>query len=214
MKFTQTLWNETATIYKRIINHPFNVELANGSLDKNKFKYYVQQDSLYLQDYARALAIVAAKAPNAERINDFLIFAKDGIWVEQQLHQFFYKKFDIPPCSLKEPGCFGYANFLLSTTSLQPYEVGVSALLPCFWIYREVGVDIVNKSAAGNPYQPWIDTYSGEEFKIAVEKAIEITGEAAQKASEHTLQQMKDVFILSTKLEWKFWDAAYNLDRW
>jgi thiaminase/transcriptional activator TenA len=87
-------------------------------------------------------------------------------------------------------------------------------LLPCFWIYAEVGNYIVKKSSKGNPYQAWIDTYSGEEFNAAVEKAIEITEEAADNTTENNRLTMKDAFLTSSELEWNFWNDAYTLKRW
>ena len=214
MRFTNSLWAKIEPLYDKIISHPFNVELAQGTLDVAKFKYYVQQDSLYLLDYSRALALVGAKAPTSNRVNDFLAFAKDGMWVEEQLHQTFFKQFSITPAEDKQPGCFAYTNFLLAECAAKPYEVGVASLLPCFWIYREVGMNIVTKSVPNNPFQDWINTYSGDEFRISVTKAIEIVDEAADSASTKMKEEMTKSFMTSTKLEWIFWDAAYNLKQW
>ena len=95
MRFSDILWQSTESIYKSILTHPFNTELAAGTLTPNKFEYYVQQDGLYIKAYARALALLAAKAPSSEMANELLSYAKDGILIEHMLHDHFFKTFHI-----------------------------------------------------------------------------------------------------------------------
>ena len=82
MSFTQNLWEQVKPIYKKILEHPFIKELGTGTLDINIFKYYIEQDSLYLVDYARALSVLSAKSGNIEYILQFSQFAADTIIVE------------------------------------------------------------------------------------------------------------------------------------
>jgi len=86
--------------------------------------------------------------------------------------------------------------------------------LPCFWIYREVGHHILKPAQPHNPYQNWIDTYSGEEFSTAVDRAITITEDVAAAAPEPLRERMRAAFVISSRMEWKFWDSAYQLDTW
>ena len=69
-------------------------------------------------------------------------------------------------------------------------------------------------SAAQNPYQKWIDMYSGEEFQDVVKSAIDLTDRVAQDANSKQLQQMEEAFVTSTRLEWMFWDSAYRMENW
>jgi thiaminase/transcriptional activator TenA len=92
--------------------------------------------------------------------------------------------------------------------------VVLAALLPCFWVYLEVGKDIHGRAAKPNPYQAWIDTYAGEEFATAVQAVIATTDAAASGASERTRQSMHTAFTRATQLEWMFWDSAYRLTKW
>ena len=214
MKFSGQLWQSTESIYKRIIAHPFNTELAAGTLALNKFKYYVQQDELYIKAYARALALLAAKTPDADMANDLLTYAKDGVMVERILHDHFFAQFAITPTDEQQPACLLYTNFLLATTALEPFEIGLAALLPCFWVYREVGHFIAKSATTNNPYQLWIDTYTDEEYDKVVDRIIEMTDRVAQSASVKTREKMATVFLNSTRLEYNFWDAAVNLEKW
>lgn len=77
-----------------------------------------------------------------------------------------------------------------------------------------MGRHIFQNAAVNNPYQKWIDTYAGEEFSLAVDKAIEITDETARTTSENARGLMKEAFVKSCRLEWMFWDSAYSLEAW
>ena len=115
---------------------------------------------------------------------------------------------------MKAPGCFTYTHFLISTATNTSYEESLAALLPCFWVYREVGKHIYKNATANNPYQKWIDTYSGEEFEKVVENAIELTNRVAETTNQKKRSLMHESFIISTRLEWVFWDSAYRLETW
>ena len=213
-KFSQTLWQESSSLYRDILDHPFNRELARGTLPVAKFQFYIKQDALYLIDYARALALLAARAPMPHRLLDFMDFARDAIVVEKALHEEFFEHFGITADQPMAPSCFFYTNYLIATAANKSYQEAMAALLPCFWIYREVGLAIAREAASDNPYSRWIETYSGEEFALAVQKAIDIADEIAEHASEITRRQMLDAYIYSTRLEWMFWNGAYELETW
>lgn len=214
MTFTKSQWAEIAGIYQAIIDHPFNRELAEGTLPLQKFKFYIQQDALYLVDFSRALAIVGSKARLPGRILDFLEFARDGLVVERVLHEEYFRRLHLTLDVEQAPGCFAYTNYLVATASHRSFEEAVAALLPCFWIYREVGMHTVERSVPENPYQLWIDTYAGDAFAVAVKRAIEIAEEVASGAADEVQQRMSQAFVLSSRLEWMFWDSAYRMERW
>jgi len=209
MKFSQQAWTAIEPVYKSIIEHPFNRELAQGTLAKEKFQFYIKQDSLYLVDFARALAIAASRAENADDLVLLLDFSKGAIVAERGLHEFYFDFYGIKLDVGEAPGCFSYTNFLISTAMHKSYEEALAALLPCFWIYREVGMHIHDNAAPDNPYQKWIDTYSGEEFQQIVQSAIDLTDRIAEGANSRQAEQ-----ITSTRLEWMFWDSAYRMEEW
>jgi thiaminase/transcriptional activator TenA len=215
MRFTETLWSSITDIYQAIIRHPFNEELAQGTLPREKFAFYMQQDALYLSDFARALATMAGRAPDEEALLQFVRFAEGVAVVERALHTSYFHEFGIEtPTRQQSPSCFAYTNFLLATTACRSYQEGMAALLPCFWIYREVGHDIYKRAAPNNPYQKWIDTYAGQEFGEWVDRAIALTDRIADHASETQKERMRAAFVYSSRLEWMFWDSAYRLEAW
>ena len=214
MGFSKSLWQQIEPLYQQILDLPFNQELTAGTLSEQRFAFYVKQDQMYLVDFSRALAMAGTRAPNAAALNAWLHFAGEAVAVEQELHEGFMRRFAAPDGLGKSPACLAYTQFLLATAALEEYPVMVVALLPCFWIYREVGTHIHARSAANNPYQDWIDTYAGEAFSASVDRAIALTDEAAEGASEAVRQRMTEAFVLSSRLEWMFWDSAYRMETW
>ena len=216
--FSRAAWERNVAIYDTIRTMPFNAELAAGTLSTARFKHYITQDAHYLIGFGRALTLAAAKAPNPDRVVQFAKSAEGAIVVERALHGSFFAQYSITPEIFARtplsPACHHYVSYLLATAYAEPYEVLLGALLPCFWIYSEVGSDIHARAAPKNPYQAWIDTYAGEEFHAAVRAVIDATDEAAAGASEALRERMHIAFTRATQLEWIFWDAAYRLESW
>ncbi|HHJ09738.1 MAG TPA: thiaminase II [Bacteroidetes bacterium] len=214
MSFTQNLWEQVKPIYKKILEHPFIKELGTGTLDINIFKYYIEQDSLYLVDYARALSVLSAKSGNIEYILQFSQFAADTIIVERSLHDTYFKKYNLHLPREQNPACFMYTRYLLSTCSLQNIETGVAALLPCFWVYREVSSHILNIAGKDNPFIDWIRAYSTGKFAASTDIMLQITETIAAGASETVKNKMIEAFIMATRLEYLFWDGNYKRENW
>lgn len=213
--FSEQAWTGTLPIYKSILKQDFIRELTDGSLPKEKFQYYIQQDALYLADFGRALALLAVKSDSQEDVLQFLQFAQGAIVVEKALHENYFQQFQITGTTRKAPACFAYTHFLLSTTALQPLEIGAAAVLPCFWIYREVGKYIwKTATTVNNPYQQWIDTYAGDDFDALVTQMIAIANRLAAQTTDAVRQQMLEAYTYSCRLEWMFWNDAHTLAQW
>lgn len=216
--FSAQAWARSLPAYEAIRTMPFNAELASGTLSPARFAHYIVQDAHYLIGFGRALALAAAKAPDPDRIVQFARAAETAIVVERALHGGFFRDFGIAPETFAatplSPACDHYVSFLLATAYAEPYEVVLAALLPCFWIYAEVGADIFSRAAPDNPYRSWIDTYAGEEFGVAVAAMIAATDETAGHASPAALARMHRAFAHATRLEWMFWDGAYRETAW
>jgi thiaminase/transcriptional activator TenA len=216
--FSEAAWERTGRLRQAIHDLRFNTELADGSLSRERFQGYVIQDALYLRQYSRVLAMAGVKGPDGATLHAFAESALEAVAVEQALHERYLREFGIDPVRLAEaepsPDCLGYTSFLLATAYHDPWEVLVAALLPCFWVYWDVGSAISKRSAATNPYRAWIDTYADEAFGEAVRKVIGITDRAAEAASSATVGQMMGAFVRSTQYEWLFWDSAYQQRGW
>lgn len=215
MKWSENAWRSIEPIYKKTLELPFIQELIDGSLDRNKFNHYIQQDSLYLADYGKVLTGLASKLTDPDHIEAFIGFAGETMAVEKALHASFFKHIEIKANVSPTPACLLYTSFLLKHLANSPVEVIAAAVLPCFWIYKEVGDYILSQpKKESNPYQSWINTYGGEEYAKSVETAISICDQLAEKCTIEQQKVMTEAFIMCSKLEWMFWDSAYHLEKW
>jgi thiaminase/transcriptional activator TenA len=206
--------SQARKILSDTILHPFNAELSSGTLELEKFKHYLRQDSLYLVEFSRALAITASRLSLAHHFNTFVGFAQGALSAERSLHRYYFDHYNIQEDFELSPRCFAYTNYLIATASTKDPAVSVAALLPCFWVYREVGKAIYKSSVPENPFMKWIDTYAGDEFDETVCRAIEVFDSLADDANAKSRQAMVSAFVTSCRLEWMFWDAAYEKEEW
>lgn len=213
MKWSEEAWSAAQPVYEKIIQHPFITGLMDGTLDKAKFEFYIQQDALYLAEYGKMLMGIAQRLSDPKHIEAFIYFAGDSMAVEKALHQTFLKNLDIKVEAA--PGCMLYTSYLLRQLAVAPVEVILAAVLPCFWIYKEVGDFILKNQVKGeNPYQDWIDTYGGEDFEKSVQTAITICDEVAEKCTAEQRKKMTEAYVMCSRLEWIFWDSAYKMEKW
>ena len=207
-EFSAEAWQRNTAIYAKILAMPFNADLVAGTLGSDRFRHYMIQDAHYLEGFARALSLASAKGLSADHVVHFAGAAQTAIVVERSLHAEFFVKFGVSAADFAEakpsPVCDHYVSWLLRVAALEPFEVVLASLLPCFWIYREVGKDILGRAVKPNPYQAWIDTYAGVEFDQAVDAVIKVVDEVAAGVSPHTRDAMHAAFARACQHEWMF----------
>jgi thiaminase (transcriptional activator TenA) len=218
MSFTNDAWEGIAPLYAAILALPFNRELAAGTLARERFTFYMLQDAHYLTHFAKALAVTAARAPDADALIQFAGSAREAVVVERALHEGFFRDFGITreqaAATEPSPTCAHYTHYLVALAHNAPYEVAVAALLPCFWIYWEVGKHLLSIARPDNPYQAWIDTYADEAFATGVKRVIALSDAIAAGATPAVREQMHRAFRRAARLEWMFWDSAYRGEAW
>lgn len=217
-RFTEEAWHETARVRAAIHALPFNRELAAGTLSRDRFRFYITQDALYLKRYGRALATLAGKAHTEDGVRILAHSAHVAIEVEQSMHGDFLRRLEVPEDAVASatmaPTCQAYTDFLVAAAFETSYPVGLAAILPCFWIYWDVGCAIAEGAAEENFYRPWIDTYADPGFGEAVEQVRRLTDEAAVTVGPEDRARMLAAFVRSTEYELLFWDAAYRRETW
>lgn len=215
MKWSENAWQSIDGIYEAILQMPFIIELSDGSLPIHKFQFYMLQDSYYLENFGRALALIGAKAHPIDTTLAYIRFAENALVVENALHESYFEDFGVSDKGIMQPVCHHYTHFLRSTAAFEPYEVAMAATLPCFWIYKNVGDHIIaNHRSSRNPFEKWIATYGGADFAEAVTHAIDLCDKTAQSTTPAIRKKMTEAFITASRLEYLFWDAAYKMKKW
>ena len=215
--FSKKAWQDNQPRLDMIFKLPFIQKLADGSLDREIFKGYILQDAYYLEQYARTLAIAASKAVDHESMVFLSGSLVESIAIEQALHQEYFAAFGLDKQAVlrteASPTCVAYTSYLVAVSQCQSVEVAIAAILPCFWIYLEVGKYIAMNTVVGNPYAKWIETYSDPLFAEATDKAIALTDRMARRAPEQ-VPAMRRAFDQAVRYEWMFWDAAWRQEEW
>jgi len=218
MSFCEEVWRQAQPRRTAILDLPFNRALADGTLPRETFQFYMLQDSLYLDGYSRALSLLSARAPETDMMLEFAQAAQVALVVERSLHEGVFRDYGLDQfvvdAAEPSPTCLAYVNFLLATAHQASLEEAVAAVLPCFWVYEEVGNHVHGRAHPDNPYRAWIDAYASEEFASAVRRVIDITDRLALHASPRQVAGMTRAFMRSVQYEWMFWDSAYAREAW
>lgn len=212
------LWRRMAPIHERIVAHPFISGLTDGTLPDAAFAHYVIQDGLYLRDYARALALCAARAADGDTLRMFCLHAAEAVEAERDLHGRLLGELGIDAtraaAAEPSPACRAYTSFLLAACTLGERHEAFAAILPCYWIYREVGTLLARRGSPDPRHAMWIATYAGDEFAEAARGAIAACDAALDGLASTALEAATANAVLATRYEWMFWDSAWRDEGW
>jgi thiaminase (transcriptional activator TenA) len=216
--FSAELWDSSADIYDAIVAHPFVRGLTDGSLPQEAFTFYVVQDALYLRWYAQALAAVASRATDNAGTEMFARHAASIVDVEMSLHDSLLADLDIDGSAVdtaqEAPTTLAYTSYLLAAARGGSYAEGVGAVLPCYWIYWEVGKHLLGQGSPNPRYQKWIDTYGAEEFGAEALEVIAVADQLGPGLAPPERARVRQHFRTTSRYEWMFWDMGYRQERW
>jgi thiaminase/transcriptional activator TenA len=197
--------------------HPFVRELAAGTLEEAAFRHWVTQDYRYLLDYARVFAVAGTKATDEASMTQLLDIAHSVLDHELDLHREFAENYGLTPADLesteKAPTCVAYTNFLLRTAHEGSFAETAAAIYPCGQGYLDVAEHMASLADDEHRYTPFIEKYTSEAFCESVTWMRELVDRcAAEYPGER--DAMREAFLTSAKLEYRFWEMAYTQETW
>lgn len=225
---TTAMWESIAPLRNQIDSLEFLHRLGDGTLPIEAFDSYIAQDAIYLRSYARALALLAARADDPDAAVFWASAAAQAITVESQLHAELLSKdapgsgdsFTFGELPEPTPTCLGYVSYLIATVATESYAVGAAAVLPCFWIYADVGTTLAQRAhdvLAANPdhpYAKWVSTYGDPTFGEQAQVARRLVDRAAIGAKPAETSAMTTAFVTASRYELAFWDTALYPQPW
>jgi thiaminase (transcriptional activator TenA) len=216
------LRERSGPIWERLHSHPFLRELARGELPLDKFRFFLEQDVLYLPDFARCMALGAAKSTTEAELRFFASELDGTINLElPNQHQALEQA-----CALgaqdrggalgKAPANVAYTSFMLAVSGQgTPLEI-MAAILPCAWSYVEIAHRLADEIVDHPVYKEWVGFYLTDQVVELVRKMrADFDGmvrEAAPSASRS--ERLAEIFATSSRLEESFWQMAYTYDQW
>lgn len=220
MSFTEDAWDATAGLRAAIDASPFLTALGEGTLAPATFRHYLEQDVHYLAGYARALSLLAARAPDAEGAGFWSRSAHGAGLVETSLHADLLGSGSLPAAAGPggpSPTTLGYTSYLVATAATAPYAVAAAAVLPCFWVYADVARRLARSAAAvvrvgrEHPYARWVAAYDDDGFHASAAAARDLVDAAATAGP---VAAMHLAFATATRYELMFWDTAFAHEDW
>ena len=214
--WTGRLWADAAATYTAILEHPFLAGLTDGSLDPERFTHYVVQDAHYLRDFARSLIVVGSKAPTHVGVGMLARHAASTAEVELALHESLLTELGIQTIDAVPiaPTTTAYTSYLLATAYRGTFADGLAAVLPCYWIYAEVGAELVKRGSPDPRYQRWINTYADNQYQTIVAEVLALADEVGLTLCAAEETRARAHFDTTARYEWMFWDAAWRREVW
>lgn len=203
--WTRALWAASEPLYRDILELPFITDLGVGTLDREEFSFYLAQDAVYLSLYSPALASLAASAPDQASALFWVKGAAECLEEEAELHRTWLGGADAAAPSHVTAS---YTSHLMRCVQTRDHVVGAAAVLPCYWLYAEVGLTLADQSATDNPFAAWVDAYSGEEFTRNVSQAIGLVEQAFAEATPAQRAEAVRAYLDASRWEVEFFDQA------
>jgi thiaminase/transcriptional activator TenA len=217
LSVSDRLHEAAAPIWEKCLRHPFVTGIGDGTLDAEKFRFFMLQDYLYLFDYAKvfALGVVKSRDPGLMRT-----FAKNVDAVldgEMNIHRAYMKRLGITEeqVAAVQPALdnLSYTSYMLSAADTgTPAEI-VASILACSWSYAEIGQALAKiPGATEHPfYGEWIQGYASEEYAATNDALIQLMNELAKNAPEEQLKHLTEIFVNCSRYELGFWDMAWEM---
>jgi len=102
----------------------------------------------------------------------------------------------------------------MSTERGGSYAEGAGAVLPCYWIYWEVGQELLRRGSPDPRYQKWIATYGGEEYGDTVREVLTVADRLGPGLTQPERAGVHRHFRATSRYEWMFWDMGWRRESW
>lgn len=220
MSFSEELRRNASVAWKSLESHPFVTQMAKGSLPLNSFRFYIDQNLLYLPEYARALAIGVSGSANNDELLWFTRAVDNIVHVEIPENQMLRDKVaslggtSHPYASNMAPATLAYTSYLLATATRSD-SLGIMALtMPCAWTYQDIAL-ANRRDAVDHPvYGEWLRFFSTDEYGAVVRSLRADMDRLAAGISDERKRHVAEIFSNGVRLERSFWDMAVNEEHW
>jgi len=208
---------QNKNVMKKIIDHPFMVELYQGQLDFSIFKFFLKQDYNYLDQSMANMGILISKAENIEIRRKLIKVIYSESEVEFENYKKLLGSLNISQKKAAEVKLtranIAYSNYLISQSVKGSFARGIAALLPCYFSYLEVYKYHKSKLEYNNNpiYLDWAAAYAEEDFEELVIDLIDIL---EKNITEENYQRLLKAYSDSLKFEYEFLTDVYYKKSW
>lgn len=216
--FTDQIHTAAAPFWQKSFDHPFVHEIGDGSLPDDVFRYYLIQDRYYLNEFGKLHEKIAEKLTDPADV----AFLKEGAQGlkdgEIAVREGFFETLGITADEIAHtpmaPTAYNYVNHMYAELDRGTPGRAIAGLLPCYWLYNEIGQRLIAQGSPVHLYQRWIETYDSEGYTDSVNTMIELTNKTAAKADAQEQAKMQSSFVRSSAYELAFWQMAMDQQKW
>ena len=217
-----SLRDQSDRVWEGLHAHPFLRELSRGVLPLEKFRFFIEQDLLYLPDFARCIAMGAAKSRTETELRYFTAQLQGTLGMEIPNQRRVLGRLlelgaeDRAGALGMAPANVAYTSYMKAVAALEgPLEI-VAAVLPCAWSYVEIAERLAGERAEHPVYSDWVGFYLTDEVSSLVRTMREDFDSMAREAglAPTRRRRLAEIFAMSSRLEGAFWEMAYTLDQW
>jgi thiaminase (transcriptional activator TenA) len=205
--------------WDRYIRHDFVRRLGDGSLPRDAFRHYLQQDYLFLIHFARAYALAGYKAETLADLRAAAATMSALVDHEMKLHVAYCAGWGLTEAEMEalpeDAATIAYTRFVLERGMAGDLLDLHVALAPCVIGYAEIGTWLDADAGTlrdGNPYAEWIAMYAGPDYQAVAASATDtLDALMARRGGEGRLDSLVRTFRAAVELEIAFWQMG--LDR-
>ncbi len=218
--FTGAIRAQAADIWRRELQHPFVRGLGDGTLPVDCFRFYLEQDYLFLIEYCRVFALASARARDLSTMRLFAALLGDTLNVEMQLHRDYCRRLGIEESALQAvraaPITHAYTRHLVTAAYAGTIAETVAAVLPCQLGYAEIAQALAREGRGGGNsfYAEWIAAYTAPEFAAGAQRLSDLLDDFAAGLPARETIHLEDLFLTSSRYEYLFWEMAWTRAVW
>lgn len=216
MKLTEILFEHAKPIWDGYLKQDFVAELGRGTLSKDRFRFYMVQDYLYLLQYSKVFALGIVKSRDEESMCRFAEMVHNTLQNEMNIHKHYMKRLGITEEELKTQKMAhantSYTSYMLEVAYGQGVLEILAAILSCAWSYEMIGENHGKiKGACEHPlFGEWVQGYSSLEYAESTKDIIDWMDALGEGISKEALENLIDIFVRCSRYEHDFWEMAYQ----
>lgn len=218
MKLSEIIWARAEKIWPRYLEHPFVVQMADGTLPTDRFRYYMLQDYLYLKDYVKIFAAIIQKSDDFEQIRFLCGEMSNTIGETFRTHLPYMRRLGITNEELERTTPHidnsAYSHYMLCEAQSGDVLTGLVTLLNCSWSYAYIAEEMTRRfpnALSDERYGAWFAGYVSEEYRKTNRALIDRIDALAASIDEEKTRKLCEIFEKCCLFDLRFWDMVYAM---
>lgn len=218
MTTTEMLLDAARDIWAEYNAHPFVQGIQNGTLDRERFRYYMIQDYLYLEDYLKVFALGLAKAKSRQTAQMFAGYITLLTGTEMDIHRGYMGRLAITQEELdgtaRALDSLSYTSYMIRTAYEGEEPEILTATLACAYSYQVIAHRMAEEYPAAVEdefYGDWVKGYISPEYAQGNQRLMEMVDRLTGQYTQPQLDKLREIFVACSRYELAFWDMAWEM---